>query len=60
MRVFELINNDWQQSSADISGDSSGNQFGFSIELTRDGSNLVVGCRPCDYVRIFTELSGGL
>ena len=60
VRVFELINNDWQQSSADISGDSWGNQFGFSIELTRDGSNLVVGCRPCDYVRIFTELSGGL
>lgn len=43
VKVFELTSENWQQKGNDLNGDSSGDQFGYSVSLSLDGSRLAIG-----------------
>ena len=43
VRVFEFDGAFWNQLGADIDGDAAGDESGFSVELSADGSRLAVG-----------------
>jgi hypothetical protein len=53
---------DWEQVGVDIDGEANGNQSGYSVSLSNDGSIVAVGEWPTaslrGQVRVF-ELSGG-
>jgi hypothetical protein len=45
---------DWNQVGADIDGDAAGDENGFSVSLSSDGSRVAVGVRnDAGYVRVF-------
>lgn len=48
VRVYQYINNIWQQIGADINGDSEGDYFGNSVDINDDGSIIVVGALGFD------------
>ena len=48
VRVYELIGSDWQQIGNDIYGDAGGDQFGWSISLSSNGSRLAIGATGGD------------
>ena len=43
VRIFEWVNNTWQQLGADIDGEWAGEQTGTAVDLSADGMRLVVG-----------------
>ena len=43
VRVFDLVGSTWTQVGADIDGEAAGNQFGYSVALSSDGTRLAVG-----------------
>ena len=43
VRVFAFVLGDWVQIGADIDGEGSGDQFGYSVSLSDDGTYLAVG-----------------
>jgi hypothetical protein len=43
VRVFELNNGNWTQLGDDIDGEAAGDNFGFSVRLSKDGSTLAAG-----------------
>lgn len=43
VQVFKNINNVWTQIGANISGDTLGTNFGYSIDLSADGSQVAIG-----------------
>ena len=61
VRIFEFQdNNAWVQLGGDIDGEAGGDQFGCSVDMSADGSRIVVGARYNDgngsdsgHVRIF-------
>jgi len=42
-RVYEFNGNDWIQLGSDIDGDESGNYYGSSISISKDGNRVAVG-----------------
>jgi len=43
--TFSASNNNWIQVGADIDGETSRDDFGYSVSLSRDGKSLAVGAR---------------
>lgn len=43
VKVFELTGENWQQIGSDLNGDSSGDQFGYSVSLSSNGFKLAIG-----------------
>lgn len=43
VRIYEKTDGSWTQMGRDILGSEDAEQFGFSLELSGDGNNLVVG-----------------
>ena len=65
VRVFDLVGGTWTQVGGDIDGEAAGDEFGFSVALSSDGSRLAVGARLNDgggtdsgHARVF-DLVGG-
>lgn len=48
VRVFQNLSGVWTQLGGDVDGESSGDQFGFSVSLSGDGQKFVVGARWSD------------
>jgi len=42
-RVYELIENSWVQLGQDIDGEATGDDFGYSVSLSADGSRVAIG-----------------
>jgi len=61
VRVYENVGGVWTQMGADIIG-ASGNQFGFSVSLSKDGSLLALGAIGYDssrgLMRIYKNIGG--
>ena len=55
VRVFENTDGLWKQKGSDIYGEAEGDQKGFSVSLSADGSKLAVGATENDngYVRVY-------
>jgi len=60
VRVFDLVGSTWTQLGADIDGEAAGDQLGYSVALSSDGTRLVVGAPRNDgggtdagHVRVF-------
>jgi hypothetical protein len=65
VRVFNWSGSAWIQLGADIDGEAAGDNFGFSVALSSDGTRLAVGAISNDgtdtdagHVRVYKE-SGG-
>jgi hypothetical protein len=65
VRVFDWSGSAWTQVGADIDGEAAGDQFGYSVALSSDGTRLAVGANGNDgtgtdagHVRVF-DLVGG-
>jgi Flp pilus assembly pilin Flp len=43
VRVFDLVGSTWTQVGADIDGEAAGDQSGFSVALSSDGSRVAIG-----------------
>jgi hypothetical protein len=43
VRIYSYVNNSWQQLGADIDGEAAGDYSGFSVSLSGDGANLIIG-----------------
>ncbi len=43
VRVYQFSNNSWTQLGADIDGEAAGDESGFSVSLSSDGTVLAVG-----------------
>ncbi len=43
VRIFKWNGSSWQQSGSDLNGEAAGDNFGTSVSLNSDGSNLAVG-----------------
>jgi len=64
VRIFKYINGVWVPVGADIDGEAGGDEFGYSIHLSRDGTTLSVGAPYNDgngsnsgHVRVFDNLT---
>jgi hypothetical protein len=65
VRVYKNISGIWTQQGADINGENSGDQSGFSVSLSSDGSIVAIGaCRNAGngpdsgQVRVYKNVSG--
>ena len=70
VRIFEYDSGTWAQVGSDIDGDAVGDQLGFSVSLSSDGTRVAVGAPgqfllyvgtgggDTGYVRIYYESSG--
>ena len=45
VRVYQNISNVWTQIGGDIDGEAAGDQSGFSVSLSSDGSIVAIGAR---------------
>lgn len=52
VRVFQLINNNWEQKGNDIDGEAADDESGASISLSSDGSILAVGAPENDFINV--------
>lgn len=43
VRIYENIDNTWTQIGQDIDGESAGDNSGFSIDMSSDGTNIAIG-----------------
>ena len=43
--VYEFDGTEWQQMGGDLFGDNDGDQFGFSVSLSKNGTRLTVGAK---------------
>ena len=43
--VYEFDGTEWQQNGCDLFGDNDGDQFGFSVSLSKNGTRLTVGAK---------------
>ena len=48
VRVFQYVNSTWTQAGSDIDGEAAGDQSGFSVSLSGDGSIVAIGARYND------------
>ena len=66
VRVYEYVSGTWTQLGADIDGESAGDQSGFSVSLSSDGSRVAIGAYLNDgsggnnvgHVRVYEYTSG--
>ena len=66
VRVYHLINGAWTQRGGDIRGETAGDQAGYSVSLSSDGTILAVGEYGYDFggrtdagrVRVYQYVSG--
>lgn len=65
VRVYKYLSGIWIQQGADIDGEAGGDQLGFSVSLSADGSFLAAGARGNDgngtgsgHVRVYEFISG--
>ncbi|GAB1856450.1 hypothetical protein MHTCC0001_12850 [Flavobacteriaceae bacterium MHTCC 0001] len=62
VQVFKNINNDWIQIGDDIDGESAGDQFGYSVNLSSNGSNIAIGTLQngnySGYVKVYENIGG--
>ena len=66
VRVFQLSSGSWSQLGDDINGEANGDQFGYSVSLSGDGTRLAIGGRYNDgsiangsgHVRVYEYGSG--
>ena len=63
VRVFQWFSGTWQQMGNDMNGESSGDQFGGSVAISKDGSILAAGSRfnnlDTGHVRIYEFTPSG-
>lgn len=50
VRVYEFINNDWQQKGQDIDGEGTDDNFGHSVALNNDGNIFISGDVYYDFI----------
>ena len=43
VRIYKNVNNTWTQIGSDIDGEAAGDNFGFSVSLSNDGSVVAIG-----------------
>jgi hypothetical protein len=65
VRIYTLISGTWTQTGADINGEAAGDELGFSVAMSGDGSRVVIGAPLNDgtgsdagHVRAYTLISG--
>jgi Flp pilus assembly pilin Flp len=65
VRVYENLSGTWTQVGVDIDGEAAGDESGFSVSLSADGSILAIGAYLNDgngsasgHVRVYENLSG--
>ena len=63
VRIFEYIGGSWTQIGQDINGEASGDNSGWSVSLSSDGSKVAIGAHNNDgngsdagHVRIFEHI----
>ena len=65
VRIYQNINNDWVKIGDDIDGEAAGDESGFSVSLSSDGSIVAIGAYQNDgggtdsgHVRIYENNNG--
>ncbi len=65
VRIFELVDNNWEQVGADIDGEAAGDELGTSVALSTNGDRVVIGANRNDgngtsagHVRIYDFYNG--
>ena len=64
MRIYQNINNDWVKIGDDIDGEAAGDESGFSVSLSSDGSIVAIGAyqngggTDSGHVRIYENNNG--
>ena len=65
VRVYQLVSGSWTQLGADMASEAVGDQFGYAVSLSSDGSRIAVGAPQNDgnggnsgHVRIFERIAG--
>jgi hypothetical protein len=48
VRIYQYINSSWQQLGADIDGEAQGDESGYSVSLSSDGSTVAIGAPYSD------------
>ena len=48
VRVYDYVTSSWTQVGSDIDGEAHGDQSGFSVSLSADGSRIAIGARYND------------
>ena len=43
VRVYEYVNNEWSQRGSDLDGEAGGDNSGYSVSLSSDGSVVAIG-----------------
>ena len=62
VRVYTLTNNAWTQTGGDIDGEAAGDQSGYSVAMSADGSRVAIGANKNDgtgidsgHVRVYQD-----
>jgi len=62
VRIYTLINGTWTQTGLDIDGEAAGDQSGWSVAMSGDGSRIAIGApyngSYTGHVRIYTLING--
>ena len=65
VKVFQYSNNTWSQIGSDIDGESFGDRFGLSVDVSSDGLTFAVGATygnsngaKTGYARVYEYLKG--
>ncbi|MFH6604507.1 BspA family leucine-rich repeat surface protein [Maribacter algicola] len=58
VKVFELVDDNWQQLGTDLTADGNQDFFGISVALNDVGDQMVVGANAADYAKIFQFANG--
>ena len=65
VRIYKIISGTWTQQGADIDGEAAGDESGWSVSLSSDGSTVAIGAHYNDgngayagHVRIYKNISG--
>ncbi|MEM7102840.1 MAG: T9SS type A sorting domain-containing protein [Bacteroidota bacterium] len=53
VRVFEFDGNDWTQVGNDMDGEAAGDDFGYSVSISSDGSRVAVGATNNDGTDVY-------
>ena len=65
VRIYDLVGGTWTQVGADINGEAAGDESGFSVSLSSDGSTVAIGAHLNDgkgsnagHVRVYGLVGG--
>ncbi|WP_136482744.1 T9SS type A sorting domain-containing protein [Cognatitamlana onchidii] len=58
VKIYQNINDNWVQIGNDINGAAAGDEFGFSVNLSSDGSIVAIGAQNAQNVSIYKNISG--